>query len=175
MQRRLLGRPHRRKELFQPSAANCAAPETPAEGRRAAPPSPQSHPSPHAPSALPAGGGQRPGVEAGRQRANPGGGEAGGPWSRQSWPARGRSGGRPRQGTSRGALGGSWGPGRDGGGKHHHPPRLARRRRGQQRRCLPARALQGPQAALLQKRRLLPEDQPRRQSGWSPGEQRPAQ
>lgn len=100
-------------------------------------------------------------------------------------PGRARLGeaGQPRQGTrppgaggggrrGPGAAGRRRGPAHGGGGEHHHAAGAARRR-GQ--RSFPPRALQGPQAALLQERRLLPAHQPRRQGGRRPGEERPAQ
>lgn len=73
---------------------------------------------------------------------------------------RGPGAARRRRGTAHGG----------GGGRGHR--HTARRRR--QRRLSPG-ALQGPQALVLQERRLFPAHQPRREGGRRPREERPAQ
>ena len=143
-----------------------------------------TQPSPPAPGPLGSprsrAGGEGSGeqLEAGGPRARPraAGREAGGPGP-GPWP---RPGARPRPGPGRGdSPRGSRGSGTPAGRwrghgsrEHHHAARPAGGRR---QRRLPARPLQGPQAAVLQKRGLLPAHPPRRPSGWGPREERPSQ
>uniref|UniRef100_F7C680 Fibroblast growth factor n=1 Tax=Equus caballus TaxID=9796 RepID=F7C680_HORSE len=137
-------------------------------------------PSPN-PSGSPRRGRRRAAAErreAGGPRARPraAGREAGGPGpgprpgaGRRPGPGPG-GGGSPRGSRGSGAPAG---PRRGHGSREHH--HAARPARGRRQRRLPARPLQGPQAALLQKRGLLPAHPPRRPSGRGPGEERPSQ
>ncbi|XP_026355134.2 fibroblast growth factor 2 isoform X2 [Ursus arctos] len=114
-------------------------------------------------------------LEAGgpRARSRAAGREAGGPGT---WPCPGpgRGPGPGGGGSPRGSRGAGtpaeprWG---HGSREHHHAARPAGGRR---QRRLPARPLQGPQTAVLQKRGLLPAHPPRRPSGRGPGEERPS-